>query len=223
MDIGLQVKLLRLIEEQSFFRIGGKKNIQVNVRIIAATNQDPMAMVQKGKFREDLFYRLNVLPLHLPPLRERREDIGLLAMRFLQKACKENKKQFEGFERRALAALENCTWSGNVRELQNVIEQVVVLSEGDLVTLEMLPDTVRQAFDDAGEFFGRGKGAKGSDAKSDAEDAGAASVRPFWQIERDEIQRALDICEGNVYDAARRMEISATTLYRKIEKYGLVR
>ncbi len=221
MDVGLQVKLLRLIQEQSFFRIGGTQLIQVNVRILAATNKDPMRMVQEGKFREDLFYRLNVLPIHLPPLRDRREDIGHIATKYLHQIAEQNDRDFLGFEIDALETLENYPWSGNVRELCNVIEQVVVLNEAERVTVQMLPDRIRAGETD--DILGAGTAAAPTAVQNVSAPAAQAKVRPFWKVERDEIQRALDICNGNVQEVARRLEISAATLYRKIEKYGLVK
>lgn len=226
MDIGLQVKLLRLIQEQSFYRIGGTRLIEVNVRILAATNKDPMRMVQDGKFREDLFYRLNVLPIHLPPLRDRREDIGHIAMSYLHQIAEDNDRDFQGFDIDALEALENYPWSGNVRELRNIVEQVVVLNEGDRVTVQMLPDRIRAGKIE--DLYGAGRAGGGPAAGPTAVQnvsapAAHAKVRPFWKVERDEIQRALDVCNGNVQEVARRLEISAATLYRKIEKYGLVK
>ncbi len=215
MDIGLQAKLLRLIEEPTFYRIGGSKEIHVNVRILASTNRDPMQRIAEGTFREDLFYRLNVLPVHLPPLRERREDIPLMATRLLREHAARSGKKFESFSPRALSEIENHPWIGNVRELLNVIEQIVVLNDGEKVEWEMLP----RGFVAAVRPF----------ADPHRHELPALSplmpddLRPFWQIERDEIQRALYVCDGNVQEAGRRLEISAATLYRKIEKYGLVK
>jgi two-component system, repressor protein LuxO len=223
MDPGLQAKLLRVIQEQAFYRIGGTQQIHVSVRILSATNKDPLEMVRLGKFREDLFYRLNVLPIHLPPLRERREDIPAIANSYLLEFADQNHKALRGFDREAQFALENYGWSGNVRELRNAIEQIVVMNDGEKVTLEMLPPKIKTAVapppaDPSPETASPGA-PQGPQSVPRARD----ELRPFWQIERDAIQRALDLCEGNVQEVARRMEISAATLYRKIEKYGLVK
>ncbi len=227
MDIGLQAKLLRLIQEQKFFRIGGSTQIQVNVRILASTNRDPLKMIEAGKFREDLFHRLDVLPIHLPPLRERREDIASIASRYLVKAATQNHKRFQRFDLEALAALEDQPWSGNVRELQNVIEQVVVLHDAETVTLRMLPQRIQSRSQTAVRgpvpVAITGRPLIGDETDPDFSVTAQSRIRPFWQIERDEIQRALDLCNGNVQDVARRLEISPATLYRKIEKYGLVK
>jgi len=220
MDLGLQVKLLRVIEEPSFFRIGGTEQVTVNVRVIAATNRDPLEMVRQGRFREDLYYRLSVLPIHLPPLRERREDIAPLARRFLREVARENAKSFETIELDALRTLEAHPWTGNVRELRNVIEQAVVLHRGPTLTREMLPDRIRAP---RSEPASRPVGSATGGPEDSAAPLSPTTLKPFWQIERDELQRALDICRGNVQEVARRMEISPATLYRKIEKYGLVK
>lgn len=215
MDMGLQAKLLRLIQDQAFSRVGGGKPLRVDVRIIASTNQEPLRMIEAGKFREDLYYRLNVLPIHLPPLRERREDIALIATRFLRRLAEASGKGFKSLDVEALRALEAQPWRGNIRELGNVIQQAVALHDGERITLEMLPESIRNRGGEPARERGNGGDADGED---DPE-----KLRPFWQVERDEIQRALRACRGNVQDVARRLEISAATLYRKIEKYGLVK
>jgi DNA-binding NtrC family response regulator len=186
----------------------------VAVRIVTATNKDPQKMIEAGKFREDLYYRLNVLPIHLPPLRERREDIALIAHHLLRQLSASNRKPFRGFTREAMRDLEKYPWPGNVRELQNVLEQAVVLHEGDRITSEMLPRSLREDLERPDLTRAE---------RTPRSEAGADAVRPFWQIERDEIQHALDLCRGNVQEAARRLELSPATLYRKIERYGLVR
>lgn len=226
MDPGLQAKLLRVIQEQVFYRIGGTQQIHVSVRILSATNKDPLEMVNQGKFREDLFYRLNVLPIALPPLRERREDIPAIATHYLLEFSGENRKEFRAFDREAQLALENYPWGGNVRELRNAIEQIVVMNEGEKVTREMLPAKLLAAQAEPA-------GSPAFEPRSEERAAGASvpvglprtrsELRPFWQVERDEIQRALDLCGGNVQEVARKMELSPATLYRKIEKYGLVK
>jgi len=214
MDIGLQAKLLRLLQEQSFYRVGGSQLIHVSVRILTATNKDPQRMVEQGLFREDLFYRLNVLPIHLPPLRERREDIMPIARKFLEEVNRRSGKDFLGFNSDAIAAMERYAWPGNIRELQNVIEQVAVLNQGDRIDFSMLPRHIREHIPVASEA---GSGALQTGVQ------GSNEIRPFWQTERDEIQRAIVLSDGNVQEASRRLEISAATLYRKIEKYGLIK
>jgi len=217
MDLGLQAKLLRLIQEQQFYRVGGTEPVQVDVRILTATNQNPAEAVRAGRFREDLYYQLNVVPINLPPLRERREDIGQIANKYLLEFSKAYGRRFQGFDLEALAALERYGWPGNVRELRNVVEQLVVLNEGERVTASMLPARILEARPAPVEP-GQAAPAGGERATLTSE-----SIRPFWQVERDQIQSALDLCGGNVQEVARRLEISPATLYRKIEKYGLVK
>jgi two-component system, NtrC family, response regulator len=139
----VQVKLLRVLQERTFERVGGTQPVQVDLRLIAATNKDLKSAVEAGSFREDLFYRLNVVQVDMPPLRERREDIPLLAMHFLQKFTSENKKTVTGFTTEAMDYLTAYEWPGNVRQLENVVERCVVLSAGETVTVEDLPPDIR--------------------------------------------------------------------------------
>ena len=220
MDLGLQTRLLRVIQEQTFYRIGGTLPLKVDVRILSATNKDPRDAVATGRFREDLFYRLNVVRIQMPALRERREDIGLIATKFLIELSKANGRTFQGFDIRALRAMERYGWPGNVRELRNVIEQIVVLNDGERVMREMRPEDGRTARAAAGAAPGSAPAPQVilADVPSSPD-----MIQPFWQTERDRIQNALDLCGGNVQEVAKRLEISPATLYRKIEKFGLVK
>src|SRR5438067_2218868 len=137
-----QAKLLRVIQEKEFMRLGGIETIKVDVRIIAATNVDLKQLVQEGKFREDLYYRLNVIRVQLPPLRERREDVALLAEYFLKKYCEENNKPLYNLKSDALRLLMDYSWPGNVRELENVIERAVVLAQSNVIDIDLLPDSI---------------------------------------------------------------------------------
>ena len=143
--IGLQPKLLRVLQERNFERLGSNKTISVDIRLICATNRNLAEMVPQGKFREDLFYRLNVVQLHLPPLRERRDDIPLLAQQFLTKSAQQFKKKARRFSPQALSALEQHNWPGNVRELENVVQRAIVLSEDVTVDVDALPTSMRGA------------------------------------------------------------------------------
>src|SRR6201997_2826104 len=138
-----QAKLLRVIQEREFMRLGGTEQIKVDVRILAASNVDLMGLVRDGRFREDLYHRLNVIALHLPPLRERKEDVPLLLERFLQRFCEENGKPPRRFSNAAMKLLMDYDWSGNVRELENVVERAVVLSTQELMDVDLLPENVR--------------------------------------------------------------------------------
>ena len=145
LGLGLQPKLLRVIQERNFERLGSNKTISVDIRLICATNRNLAEMVQQGKFREDLFYRLNVVQMHLPPLRERRDDIPLLAQQFLLKSAQQFKKKARRFSPQALHALEDHAWPGNVRELENVVQRAIVLSEEQTVDVSSLPASMRSA------------------------------------------------------------------------------
>lgn len=137
MPLVLQAKLLRILQEREFERIGGHQTIKVDIRIIAATNRDLQAMVKEGTFREDLFYRLNVIHLILPPLRDRREDISLLANHFLQKFSSENQRDIIDIDPMAMSLLTAWSWPGNIRELSNVIERAVVMNSGPIIFLRI--------------------------------------------------------------------------------------
>ncbi|HLV96599.1 MAG TPA: sigma-54 dependent transcriptional regulator, partial [Candidatus Acidoferrales bacterium] len=143
--LGLQPKLLRVLQERTFERLGSNTTFNANIRVICATNQNLEEMVQQDKFREDLYYRLNVVQMHLPPLRERRDDIPLLAQQFLENSSEQFKKKAKRFSQASLHALEEYAWPGNVRELQNAVQRAVVLSEGPSVEVWQLPTAVRSS------------------------------------------------------------------------------
>jgi DNA-binding NtrC family response regulator len=144
LGLGLQPKLLRVLQERSFERLGGNATVNVNIRLISATNRNLEEMVQQGKFREDLFYRLGVVHMHIPPLRDRRDDIILLAQLFLQDAAKQFNKKVKRFSHPAVHALEEYTWPGNGRELENAVQRAVVLCEGQTVEISDLPESIRK-------------------------------------------------------------------------------
>jgi Nif-specific regulatory protein len=143
LSLGLQPKLLRVLQQRSFERLGGNSTVNVNIRLICATNRQLSEMVQQGKFREDLYYRLNVVQMHLPSLRERRDDVPLLAQHFLQTFAKQFNKKVTRYSQPALHALEEYSWPGNVRELENAVQRAVVLSEGQTVDVWHLPSVIR--------------------------------------------------------------------------------
>jgi DNA-binding NtrC family response regulator len=149
LSLGLQPKFLRVVQERSFERLGGSKPVPVDVRLICATHHDLHSMVEQGKFREDLFYRLNVVQLHLPPLRERRESIPVLAHHFMRQFATQFGKNTKRFSGPALQALEECSWPGNVRELENVVQRAVVLAEDSTIELNHLPDKLRKGFSES--------------------------------------------------------------------------
>lgn len=197
----VQIKILRVLQERKFERVGGEQTIEVDVRLITATNRDLRKEITEGRFREDLYYRLNVVNIHVPPLRERREDIPLLAMAFLKEFAEENGKQIEGFDPRARQALFAYSWPGNVRELRNCIESAVVMASGRLITLDDLPPGPRSS----------------SEARS-------ISIPAFASLEEAEriiIAETLALVGGNKSKAAEILKIGRKTLYQKIEQYGI--
>ena len=201
--------VMKLLQENKINRVGGDKDIKVNVRIIAATNKNLEKLVQEGKFREDLFYRLNVVPVLMPPLRDRTEDIPLLAKHFLENFSHKNEKIFIDFSAEALQALMAYGWPGNVRELENAIERVVVLHNDTKVKLPHLPDFM-QTIDQS---------AKRPTVPAVLKKEGGGIV-PLEVMERYLIEEALRQCTGNVAEAAKKLKIGQATMYRKIKQYG---
>ena len=199
-SLHVQVKLLRVLQDGAFEPLGGRTQ-RSDVRIIAATNKDLTAEVRSGRFREDLFYRLNVIPIEMPPLRERREDIPLLCDHFLQHYCRKNGKELKGFVRRALDALVDYRWPGNVRELENAIERAVVLARGEVLDLDDFP---RHLVDQAG-------GAA-------AGQISFAIGTPLEEIERRMIRETLRHTDGDKRLAAQLLGIATRTIYRKLEQ-----
>lgn len=197
---GVQVKLLRVLQERAFERVGGNQTVQVDVRLIAATNRDLKQMVAEGKFREDLFYRLNVVNLRMPSLRERTSDIPVLAMHFLKKYAEENGKNVERFSDDALQRLKQYSWPGNVRELENVVERAVVMAEGDIILAEHLPAEI---LPDVREATGpRIPGSSMAD------------------IEKYAILRTLETYGGSTTKAAEVLGISVRKIQYKIQEFA---
>jgi DNA-binding NtrC family response regulator len=195
----MQVKLLRVLQDRTFRRLGGTEEVHADIRVIAATNQDLQKLVAEGSFREDLFYRINVIPVHLPPLRERREDIPLLTEAFLKKCAEGSRKELRGMTEAALAQLMDYAWPGNVRELENVVERAVTLARGEKIVPEDLPASIR--------------GARGE--RKVIDDA-AERILPLAEVEKEYILRILEKTGGNKYQAAQTLGIDRKTLYRKL-------
>ncbi len=196
-----QVKLLRVLQERTFERLGGEKSIEVDVRLVAATNRDLSMEVEKGTFREDLYYRLNVVHLHVPPLRERKEDIPLLMSHFLEMYTKRNNRQITGFSSRAKSALLSYHWPGNIRELGNCIESAVVISTSTVIELEDLPSAIRSA--------------------SGTEKIIIPVGTSMDQVERSVILATLASCSGNKSKTADTLKIARKTLHRKLQEYAI--
>lgn len=197
----MQTKLLRFLQNLSYRKVGGSKDEKANVRIICATNKDPLEEIRSGYLRQDLYYRLHVVPIHMPPLRQRRNDIIDLADYFLKLYAREEGKPFRSFSPEAERILTSASWPGNVRQLQNIVRGIAVLHDGQVVTSSMLPPSLR-------ESGGRQKAASVEKGRGDG-------VSPLWQVERDAIENAIALCEGNIPKAAAMLEISPSTIYRK--------
>jgi DNA-binding NtrC family response regulator len=211
MDLGLQSKLLRFIQTGTFQKVGSTALEKVDVRFICASNRDPLAEVEGGRFREDLYYRLHVTPIVLPPLRDREADVMAIARKFLEDFAREEKKQFKAFAPDVEAVFQAYGWPGNVRQLQNVVRNIVVLNDGDVVAKPMLPPPLNAVDPSAAVLSAVPQ--KGAPAPTGGE--APEAIRPLWVVERDAIERAIDICGGNIPRAAAHLGISASTIYRK--------
>jgi DNA-binding NtrC family response regulator len=207
-DASVQIKLLRFLGERTFERVGSNKTLSADVRLIAATNRDLEERVKEGAFREDLFFRLRVVEIRLPPLRDRLEDIPLLARTFLAELSRENDKPVKGFTPEAFDLLMRYHWPGNVRELRTTVEHAVVLCRGEKVTVRDLPAALREG------------AAKGQEEK-DMKRVLARSDLTAKEAEREMILRALKATGGNRTDAAKRLGVSRRTLHRKLHLHKI--
>lgn len=200
MPMQMQAKLLRVLQEKEFSRVGGEEVIRVDVRLIAATNRNLLDLVTTGKFREDLYHRLNVIRIDLPPLRERAEDIPLLAATFLKKFSEMNAKELQGFTPQAMNMLTHHHWPGNVRELSNAIERAVVLCPSNFLDITDFDQSVPK----------------------DAPVTSGPKFASLDDVERMTIVQTLEDCNGNKSEAARRLGITRKTLHKKLKNYGLM-
>jgi transcriptional regulator with PAS, ATPase and Fis domain len=223
----LQVKLLRVLQEREFERVGDTQTIRVDVRVIAASNRDLQELAEKDEFREDLYYRLNVVPIHLPPLRQRREDIPELVGHFLSYYNEENDRYVAHVDKRAMEALQDYHWPGNVRELQNIVERAVVMATGDELTCELLPPAVM------GERTPRSSRVRGADLETltyELVQQGLNGAGPSEdnlhskivnRVERELIAQVMSSCDSVQTKAATRLGINRNTLHKKLKEYGL--
>ncbi|WP_086479224.1 sigma-54-dependent transcriptional regulator [Oceanospirillum sanctuarii] len=273
MDLELQVKLLRFIQTGTFQKVGSSNTQKVDVRFVCATNRDPLKEVEAGRFREDLYYRLHVIPISLPALRERDADVILLARHFLKKYAEEENKAFDKFSPEAEVILNSFDWPGNIRQLQNVIRNMIVLNDGDTISAEMLPpplndldinieqkvrqlqlqeaayqaeqaallakETASQVATEPvteGTAVSEAANHSGSSVVSGTQDKAGITVavtesaapglfqtpddiRPLWIIEKEIIEKAIELCDDNIPKAAARLEISPSTIYRKKQSW----
>ncbi|EWS67964.1 LuxR family transcriptional regulator [Vibrio vulnificus] len=242
MELEMQKKLLRFLQTGTFTPLGGSKEVKVDVRIICATNRDPLKEVEEGRFREDLYYRVHVVPIEMPPLRERGNDIVELANHFLKTYAKEDGKKFNSISKEAQSILKKYNWPGNVRQLQNIIRNIVVLNDDNQLNMEHLPaqlTTKPQTVNEPAKLSvppqpvqaaiqERHNGhealnhhsletqtSKANPLAHNAFHHSDGSIRPMWQIEREAIQNAIAFCDGNVISAAVMLELSPSTVYRK--------
>jgi DNA-binding NtrC family response regulator len=215
MDPSLQTKLLRFLQTRSFQRVGGDKLEKVDVRFVCATNRDPWEEVLAGRFREDLFYRLNVVPIHMPPLRDREEDVMVIAGKFLADFTAEEGKEFSGFSPRVETIFRTYPWPGNVRQLQNVVHNIVVLNEGGLIDVDMLPSPLGEDAIDAGAGVVPEKHPPQSAGMVRARQVPERTIQSLAETEKAAIERAISLCGGNIPKAAAHLGISASTIYRK--------
>ena len=206
MSPAMQVKLLRVLQEREITRVGGDEAVKVDVRVIAATNKDLIREMEAGRFREDLYYRLNVVTINVPPLRERKEDIPLIAQHFLTLFAEKNHKNIKGFTPQAMDRLLKYTWPGNVRELMNAVERGVVLSRSDYLDEEELSLVLRSHMPTEEAAL----------LKIEAEDM------PLEAVEKEAIVKTLETAGGNKSEAARRLGITRRTLHIKLKKYGMM-
>lgn len=196
----IQLKLLRVIQQKEFERLGGTKTIPLDIRVITATNKNLKELVKNGKFREDLYYRLNVIPIDVAPLRERKEDIESLLNTFIEVTSKANKSKIKTISKEALSYLTSYNWPGNVRELENIVERVMVISDKDVISVEDLPDHITSALESTQSSILR-------------------TVKD--EVEQQVIRDAINDSYGNMTKAAEKLGISRRSLYRKVRKYEI--
>ncbi len=208
LEMSLQAKILRVIQEKEFERVGGTETIKVDVRIISATNRDLYEMVKNKEFREDLYYRLNSFPIHIPALRERRSDIVLLVEHFIKKFNEKLGMNVTGVTKRAMKYLYDYDWPGNIRELENTIERAMILSDGNKLNEETLPAHI---------LTGKAPGEMATALLFDPE----SPVIPFEKLKEQAIRHALKVTNGNIQEAAQKLDIGRATFYRLLEKYKI--
>ena len=208
LEMLLQAKLLRVIQNKEFERVGGTELIKTNVRIISATNRDLKSAVETKEFREDLYYRLNSFPIFIPPLRQRRSDILVLAEHFVEEFNRKLGKNMRGFTKKALKLIYEYDWPGNIREMENTIERCLIISDKEVIDIDELPQHIKAAdksgfFDQPGTIF--------------TDD----NIVPFEKIKEEAIRHALRVTKGNIVEAAKRLQLGRATIYRLMEKYSI--
>jgi len=203
MPMHLQTKLLRVLQEQEVEKVGSTRPVKLDVRVISATNINLEEEVKKGNFREDLFYRLNVIPIVIPPLRSRAEDVLPLTKHFIDKCCKEMKRSMMTVSKEALQTLELYQWPGNVRELENVVERIIALTDGDVISMQDIPANIREQ------------------VMTKVTDRGVDLTRTINEIEKQMITEALSLTKGVKAQAAAMLKLNRTTLVEKMRRLGI--
>ena len=216
MDLELQSKILRFIQSGTFQKVGSNKVEKVDCRFVCATNRDPMLEVREGRFREDLYYRLHVIPIQLPPLKDRGTDILLIARKVLTTYASEEGKDFKQFSKQVEQVLLSYDWPGNIRQLQNVVRNLVVLNNGEVVTPEMLPPPLNEITTSAQMTMEVIEQSSNQEVPQGVTDT---PVLPLWLAEKNIIEHAIDQCDGNIPKAAALLEVSPSTLYRKKQQW----
>lgn len=213
MPLAMQSKLLRFIQTETFQKVGNNKMEKVNVRFVCATNKDPLEMVKNRTLREDLYYRLHVIPIHLPPLRICGGDIMLIARKYLKDFSAEEGRNFKDFSAGAVQLITHYKWPGNVRQLQNIIRNIVVLQKGEIITSKMLPALLNGGSDEIAAH------SPGLQTEFSHAPVINQSIKPLWLTEKLSIEYAIDECGGNIPRAAALLEISPSTIYRKLQSW----
>ena len=208
LEMLLQAKLLRVIQQKEFERVGGTELIKTDVRIISATNRDLKFAVENKEFREDLYYRLNSFPIYIPPVRQRKGDVLVIAEHFVNEFNKKLGKEIKGFTKRALKLVYEYDWPGNIREMENTIERCIIITENEVIDVDDLPPHLRTAermasVDYAGPLF--------------SDD----TIIPFEKLKEEAIRHALKVTKGNIVEAAKRLHLGRATIYRLMEKYSI--
>ncbi|MCU7834319.1 MAG: sigma-54 dependent transcriptional regulator [gamma proteobacterium symbiont of Taylorina sp.] len=220
LDLELQSKLLRFIQTQTYQKVGSSKIQKSDIRFVCATNRDPLEEVKSGNFREDLYYRLHVIPIELPPLRERDEDLLIIARHFLSSYSKEEEKSFLNFSDETEQALLSYDWPGNIRQLQNVIRNIVVLNKGEKVSVDMLPPPLNHIIPVKPKISQSAR-AIFSPVVSEAQTGDSDyQIIPLSEVERNAVNNAIAVCGGNIPLAAKKLGVSPSTVYRKKQSWG---
>ncbi len=209
LEMALQAKILRVIQQKEFERIGGNEIIKTDVRIISATNRNLKEEVEAKRFREDLFYRLNSFPIHIPPLRERRSDIMPLINYFIESFNKKLSREIKGFSKKSLKLMYNYDWPGNIRELENTVERCIIVADNDVIEVADLPPAIQNV-----------KGNTATDAPP-VLFGSEMPVIPFEKLKKEALKHALYVSNNNIVEAARSLQLGRATLYRLIEKYNI--